>query len=371
MSDDKDISPRRASVHSHACVCGHLVRARFADDVVSWCLYCRWALVSLSLLLCGVVNAQVPPLVAVQECSSFRRVLLSRVHAFRLFRVRSSLTRYAIFRGLQDHHLQDFDAPSNAPYQQHWQPYYQYYSDYWSRHAIPMYPPEYFSQQGAGDQQQQQAPSDSFLRGPSFLEGQVDVQGQLASNTHNQAKAAATVIQAGGGGNFPEQEWTYKDIKNPPVRLCSPSLLCLSVTLSASCMITCSLVQAWLRPSAMSRPGLPITKPPPVPQMVPPPPPFPAYLDNTSPYSGAGSEAPSPPTYALQRPPPGALLTGSTFICLSLRQRVATGSEMRSHCRYRSAGAMPRWIPWTSFYVPDQDTGAQQANQAAAPPAAF
>jgi hypothetical protein len=79
--------------------------------------------------------------------------------------------------------------------------------------------------------------------------------------------------------------------------------------------------QEWLVPKEMLPPGLPLTKPPPVPAMVPPPPPFPASLDNKGPYAGQGQDySPPAPTYGLPRPPPAAL---------------------------------PRWIPWTAYYVPD------------------
>lgn len=73
-------------------------------------------------------------------------------------------------------------------------------------------------------------------------------------------------------------------------------------------------------PKSMEPPGLPLTKPPPVPKMIPPPPPFPPTLDNKGPYAGQGMDySPPAPTYALPRPPPAAL---------------------------------PRWIPWTAYYVP-------------------
>jgi hypothetical protein len=116
----------------------------------------------------------------------------------------------------------------------------------------------------------------------------------------NRASARATLRQSATAAlrgeqklvAFPEQDWTYKDLKNPP---------------------------DWLVPKSMQPPGLPITKPPPVPAMVPPPPPFPAYLDNKGPYSGSGSESPPAPAFSLPRPPPAAL---------------------------------PRWIPWSAYYAP-------------------
>ena len=79
--------------------------------------------------------------------------------------------------------------------------------------------------------------------------------------------------------------------------------------------------QEWLIPKKPQPPGLPTTKPPPVPQMIPPPPPFPAYLDHheQDDYSGAGNDFEAAPAYKGTRPPPTIL---------------------------------PRWIPWSSLYVP-------------------
>jgi len=108
---------------------------------------------------------------------------------------------------------------------------------------------------------------------------------------------------------FPKQEWTYSDVTKPP---------------------------SWLKLS-LTYPGLPTTKPPPVPQMIPPPPPapFPSFSYNQAAQpplwleppswapqqdvqgiagsigGGAGSQyhpyGPPPPSYALASPPPHAM----------------------------------------------------------------
>jgi len=90
---------------------------------------------------------------------------------------------------------------------------------------------------------------------------------------------------------FPEQEWTYKDMEEPP---------------------------EWLVPAKGSAPGAPRTKPPPVPEMIPPPPPIPFPNVNMEGFGGYGSPNPAvgtpyhpygppPPTYALPTPPPYAM----------------------------------------------------------------